>query len=285
MEGQNPGRAEIERQIEDTEPKIKSAESAIAERPDSNRSRSLQITLRNLRGELSNLKAMLERAEDEAPSDSPEDSKTKAELDRNKDELDDIEAKLSLAADPVEINNLTVSKRFLQMERNQLLIRLTHETAPAVTDEDIETVRKEVEAKIRIIQAQNAQIEDLKKQLSAAKAQVWDPLRESSSDSTRITVTAGRLRAINGEARRLGAENYELKKQMGELKNKKDGLHRAIGDLTVHVKDAEAHARETEARAMALADELQEAERRIEALERENKGLRDTIIDSRRHGL
>lgn len=287
MAGKSADVAALEEEIAKTKKKIESAERAVAERPDSNRARSLQITLRNLRAELHNLEESLDAARAEGADEEEEDEGDawiRDALDKNQKEIDDIDLKLRDAKDQVEVNNLTVSKRFLQMERNQLLIRLTHETAPAASDEDIETVRREVESKMRIIEAQNKQIEELKKELSAAKAQVWDPLRETESDETRITVTAGRLRSINGEARRLGAENYELKKQIGELKTEKDSLHRTIGDLTVHIRDVEAHARETEARAGKLAAELQEAERRMEEADRTIDGLKAALEDSRRHG-
>ena len=116
---------ELEERIESCRNRIRSAEAAIAERPDSSRAQTLNISIRPIRAELAELEHRLEEARKKEPED-PREEKIRKELEKNQAELDDIEEKLHGETDPIKVNNLTVSKRFLQMERNQLLIRLTN---------------------------------------------------------------------------------------------------------------------------------------------------------------
>ena len=272
---------ELEERIESCRNRIRSAEAAIAERPDSSRAQTLNISIRPIRAELAELEHRLEEARKKEPED-PREEKIRKELEKNQAELDDIEEKLHGETDPIKVNNLTVSKRFLQMERNQLLIRLTNGgQAEETEDEEVAGLRKANEAKTRIIEDQNAKIEALRKELASAKAALGTPEDGVSCDETRVTVTAGRLNSIQNEARRLGAENYDLRSEISELKKQADMMHRNIGELTCHCRESEDHVRELEERCRALSGQLETSVRRLREAENEIKGLREYIAGSR----
>ena len=228
---------ELEERIESCRNRIRSAEAAIAERPDSSRAQTLNISIRPIRAELAELEHRLEEARKKEPED-PREEKIRKELEKNQAELDDIEE-----TDPIKVNNLTVSKRFLQMERNQLLIRLTNGgQAEETEDEEVAGLRKANEAKTRIIEDQNAKIEALRKELASAKAALGNPEDGVSCDETRVTVTAG---------------------------------------LTCHCRESEDHVRELEERCRALSGQLETSVRRLREAENEIKGLREYIAGSR----
>ena len=253
---------ELEERIESCRNRIRSAEAAIAERPDSSRAQTLNISIRPIRAELAELEHRLEEARKKEPED-PREEKIRKELEKNQAELD-------------------VSKRFLQMERNQLLIRLTNGgQAEETEDEEVAGLRRANEAKTRIIEDQNAKIEALRKELASAKAALGNPEDGVSCDESRVTVTAGRLNSIQNEARRLGAENYDLRSEISELKKPADMMHRNIGELTCHCRESEDHVRELEERCRALSGQLETSVRRLREAENEIKGLREYIAGSR----
>lgn len=272
--------AEIEERIESCRKRIMSAEAAIAERPDSSRAQTLSISIRPLRAELADLEHLLDEVRRREGEGDPREQEIKRELEKNRAEIEDIEEKLRTTSDPVEINNLSVSRRFLQMERNQLLIRLTGGRNSDEGDETAE-LRRANDAKSRIIEDQNAKIESLRKELAAAKAAVGNPEDSASCDETRVTVTAGRLNSIRNEARRLGAENYELRTEVEKLKKQADVLHRNIGELTGHCRESDGHIRELEERCRALSGQLDASMRKLREAEKENAGLREYIAGSK----
>ncbi len=271
--------AELRERIAACRKRIESTEKAIAERPDSSRAQTLSISIRPIRAELAELERRLDEVLKKGEEEDPGTGKTEAALARNRSELDDIERELETETDPVRINNLTVSKRFLQMERNQLLIRLAGNGGPEEDDAELAELRKANDAKSRIIADQNEKIESLKKELAVSKA--GNPEDSVSCDETRVTVTAGRLTAIKNEARRLGAENYDLKSQISELKKQADSMHRSISDLTLHCREDEKRIRELEERCTALSGQLESSVRKLREADREIKGLREYIAGSK----
>ncbi len=269
--------AEIEERIEACRKRIMSAEAAIAERPDSSRAQTLAISVRPLRAELANLERLLDEAR---AREDPREREIRKELDKNQAEIEELEERLRTASDPVEVNNLSVSRRFLQMERNQLLIRLAGGRGAEEEDETAE-LRRANDAKSRIIEDQNAKIESLRKELSVAKAALGNPEDSASCDETRVTVTAGRLNSIRNEARRLGAENYDLRTEISDLKKQADLLHRNIGELTAHCRESDGHIRELEERCRALSGQLEASVRKLREAEKEIAGLREYIAGSK----
>lgn len=272
--------AEIEERIESCRKRIMSAEAAIAERPDSSRAQTLAISIRPLRAELANLEHLLDEARRREGEGDPREQGIRRELEKNRAEIEELEERLRTTSDPVEANNLSVSRRFLQMERNQLLIRLTG-GRDADGEDEIAELRRANDAKSRIIEDQNAKIESLRKELAAARAAVGNPEDSASCDETRVTVTAGRLNSIRNETRRLGAENYELRTEVSDLKKQADILHRNIGELTGHCRESDGHIRELEERCRALSGQLEASVRKLREAEKENAGLREYIAGSK----
>ncbi len=193
-----------------------------------------------LRGIISMLKAEISELETELDgSASAEDVPDPiADIDSK---LHDIDLALKNESDPIARNNLEVSKRFLQMERNHALIEKTGR------------VKKEdpLEARIRSLEnsLQNSvkYSEDLRRKLDNAikeadhyRILAENPDRGIKCDTARVTVEARTLGDLRNRLSEKSLAYESLKRENRELKDQIAMLCRNISELTVHCKEGDS---------------------------------------------
>ncbi len=154
--------------------------------------------------------------------------------------LADIDSALMDETDPIIRNNLEVSKRFLQMERNHALIEKTQTTK---IEDPLETKIRSLEKRL-----QNSAIyaEDLRVKLDYALKDVEhyrllaeNPDRNSKCDTTRVIIEAGALRDLRNQVKIKTLETETLKKENRALKDQIALLHKNITELTVHCREGD----------------------------------------------
>jgi len=287
---EGPPIAEIEEQIDYHEDKLKSIQRAIDENPDSNRTRMLEISMRNMRAELSNLKLALEDAKKCGEEDRQAVSLLKKDIEDRNSRIDEIDRVLENEPDKTARNNLEVSKRFLQMEINSLEIRISDATRKADVvkhedkDKEIEELRRSNDARARMIADLQSRLSSAERDLSVAKALAADP-EKVQCDETRVTVTSGRLNELSNKAAALGAENYDLKCQITKLKQSADMSKKDIHDLTIHCKNGDSQILELQGRIAALVEEGDAVRKKAAEIQSENEGLKNYMKDMKREGL
>ena len=216
---------------------------------------------RGLKGMLAMLKD--EIAEYEHRLDEMDDAGTDydAEIADIDSKLRDIASQMELETDPVIRNNLEVSKRFLQMERNHLLIEKT-QGAPKKDpmEERLEELTKRIEANTKYIADLERRLEKAEKDASYYKRLAENPDREVSCDTTRVTVTAEALSELRNDAKMKAIENGNLKMENRELKNQIDMLRRNVRELTEHCREADSQIIKQQATLALLRKQLEDRE-------------------------
>ena len=187
------------------------------------------------------------------------------DIDTQIDDIDakirDINSQMELESDPVVKNNLEVSKRYLQMERNGLLIRQAQTTKRKTPEEEkIEELQNLCDSRLRFIQDLEARLKKAEKDLSYYKAMVDNPDRGLSCDLTRVTLTAESLSAMRNESKKLSLENYQLKEEIRKLRNDLDMKGKNIKELTLHCKEADSEILRLQARVQELRKKIEDSE-------------------------
>jgi len=287
-DAEGPSAAEIEQAIKACKEKIAKIQNIINERAGSNQAITLEPALRSTRGDLATMERQLDLAKQQEQKSAANVAQLQVDIKEHERRIADLEQQMKSAHDGVDINNLEVSRRFLQMERNQLLCELTElesaknvENANDGTDaEDSDTeLRRSNDAKTRIIEDLNQKLEKTQKELAVAKAMIDGYEGDADPDTTRVTVKAERIQGLKNENRRLQAENEGLRAHDAMTS------HSTVG-LTAHCKDMEEHARnlesqllETTERCNALAGNTEALEKEIRRLQAENDGLKAHLDD------
>ena len=212
-----------------------------------------------LKGMAAMLRTEIEDLEAELQEDGGDD------LDSQIDDIDakirDINSQMELESDPVVKNNLEVSKRYLQMERNGLLIRHAQTTKRKTPEEEkIEELENLCETRLRFIQELETRLKTAEKDLSYYKALADNPERGLSCDMSRVTITAESLSAMRNESKKLALENYQLKEEIRKLKAELDMKSQNIKELTRHCREADSEILRLEARVQELGKKLQDSE-------------------------
>ncbi len=234
MPGKGVGSAsEIKWLIEDRKRRLEDATQQLKMVSDEEVKRGLNGIISMLKVEISDFEIEL----DESTS-IENDPDPIADIDSK---LSDIDIALKNETDPIVRNNLEVSKRFLQMERNHALIEKTSSS------------RKEdpLEVKIRSLEnsLQNSvkYAEDLRCKLDNAikEANHYRLLAENldrgiKCDTTRVTVEARTLCDLRNQLKERSLAYESLKRENRELKDQIAMLRRNISELTLHCKEGDS---------------------------------------------
>lgn len=291
-DAEGPSAAEIEQAIQACQEKIAKIQGIMHERADSNRAVTLEPALRSARSDLVVLERQLDLAKEREQKTATSAAQLRVDIAEHERRIADLEGQMKSAKDGVDINNLEVSRRFLQMERNQLLCELTKlEAAKAATpaggadDEDgddeaeVAELRRSNDAKTRIIEDLNQKLEKLRKELAVAKAMIDGYEGDADPDSTRVTVKAERLQELKNENRRLQAENEDLKAHDAMTSHSTVGLTAHCKDMDEHARELENQLLETTERCNALAGHTTALEKELRQLQAENDGLKAHLDD------
>lgn len=181
------------------------------------------------------------------------------------DDLDrkirDINTLLENETDPIIRNNLEVSKRYLQMERNGTLIKITQtRKVKDPVQEKIEELEQLCGSRLRIINDLQEKLRKAEKDLSYYKAIAENPDRKVSCDTARVSVTAEALSELRNEAKVLSVNNYNLKTENRELKKQIDLLRQNVVELTKHCKEADSQVNTLQSRIHQLRKEMEARE-------------------------
>ncbi len=242
---------ELEWMIEDRRRMLADAEEKYRFSGDAEIRNALLQHMRTLKAEISRLEEQLEEAKE---SEDPG-----SEIEEIDSQLRDIATALERETDPVVRNNLEVSKRFLQMERNGLLIRMTQkEKTRDPFEEKMEELEQLSESRLRMINDLRTRLEKAEKDLSYYKSLADHPERNVSSDRTRVTITAEALSEIRNEAKVLSVENANLKMENRALKREMDLQSANVRELTRHCKEADSEIIRLQARVQELRMKLEE---------------------------
>lgn len=237
---------EIKWLIEDRRRRMEDVQEQLAAVPDDDVAAGLKGILRLLEEEIADLESEL------------------CQRDENDDEIADLDTKirdidlmLESETDPIVRNNLEVSKRYLQMERNGALIRQTQsQKRKDPQEERIAELKKLNDDRLRLIQDLQGRLARAEKDLSYYKALAEHPERNVSCGTSRVTVTADSLSALRNESKVLSVENYKLKEQVRDLKNELEMQRKNIRELTLHCKDADSQILILQARVQELMKKL-----------------------------
>ena len=214
--------------------------------------KGLKGMLAMLNDEIAELERRLDEMEDEGPDYDAEI----ADIDSK---LADIASQMQLETDPVVRNNLEVSKRFLQMERNHLLVEKTQGTPRRdPLEERIEDLSRKLEAGRAYAAELENRLAKAEKEISYYKRLAENPDRNVSCDTTRVTVTAEALSELRNDAKLKAIENGNLKMENRELKNQIDMLRRNIRELTEHCRDADSQIMKQQAALALLRKQMEE---------------------------
>lgn len=171
--------------------------------------------------------------------------------------LADIDTALKNESDPIVRNNLEVSRRFLQMERNHALIEKTQSTK---TEDPSEVKIRSLENSLANSQRY---AEDLRVKLDRALKDVEhyrmlaeNPDRNVKCDTARVTVQAGVLSDLRNQFKIKSLECETLKRENRALKDQIAMLHKNICELTVHCKEGDTQILVLQKRLADLRQEL-----------------------------
>ncbi|MCQ2070079.1 MAG: hypothetical protein MJZ68_03000 [archaeon] len=243
----------LEREIEEYRLRIEGIEKTLESGPGKDQDVLLRRTLERMRDEM----AELERRLDEGRSDE----EMLEEYDR---QMAEIRADMADETDPVVRNNLEVALRFLQMERNHLLVEMTVSDRKVPTPEErIAELERETESRSRIIGDLTSRIKSLEKELDETKA-IRDP--SSDYDGAKVSVTSARLSELNAKNKNLGYENTQLKIQISDLKKEMDTMRSNIRSLTEHCKESDRQVLVLQDRLRKSDEALEKARSEIERL-------------------
>lgn len=243
--------AELQWLIEDRRRRIEDVEERLSSEEDEGLRHALEAMLRTLREEVDRFTEELESRDDAEDFGS--------EMEDIDSKIRDINSCLETETDPVVRNNLEVSKRFLQMERNGLLIRMTQkEKRKDPVQEKLEELEELAESRLRMIDDLRSRLEKAEKDLSYYKSVAEHPERNVSSDRTRVTLTAEALSELRNESKVLSVENYNLKTQVKELKREIDRRSADIKELTRHCRESDSEILRLQARVQELRMKLEE---------------------------
>ena len=251
MDGTEGSAAELEWLIEDRRRRIEDVEERLSTEKDEGLKRGLEAMLRTLREEVDTFTQELDSRQDDDDFDS--------EIEDIDSKIRDINLCLESETDPVVRNNLEVSKRYLQMERNGLLIKMTQkEKRKDPMEERLEELEGLAASRLRMIEDLRTKLEKAEKDLSYYKSVAEHPERNVSSDRTRVTLTAEALSALRNESKVLSVENYNLKTQVKELRKEIDRRSADIKELTRHCRESDSEILRLQARVQELRMKLDE---------------------------
>ena len=193
------------------------------------------------------LKGMIAMLEAEI-SDLEDELNEKTQTDGDDDFIADIDAKLAdidtalkNESDPIVRNNLEVSKRFLQMERNHALIEKTQSTRKEdPLEARIRDLENSLQNSVRYAEDLRAKLDRALKDAEHYRMIAENPDRNVKCDATRVTVEAGTLSDLRNQAKIKSLECESLKRENRALKDQIAMLHKNIGELTVHCKEGDS---------------------------------------------
>ncbi|MCQ2079870.1 MAG: hypothetical protein MJZ38_07450 [archaeon] len=250
MPNGNGSAAEIEWLIEERKRRTEDIEEQVSGTTDEDLLKGLKGMLAMLRNEVADLERELDDMDIQEDIDGAID-----DIDRR---IRDIDSQICMESDQIIRSNLEVSKRYLQMERNGLLIKLTQKTRRKDPQEArIEELEKLCESRLRLINDLQKRLEKAEKDLSYYKAVAENPDRRVSCGTTRVSVTADELSRLRNEAKVAGVNNYNLKTENRELKNQIAMLGKNIQELTKHCKDGDSQILILQGRVQELRKELE----------------------------
>lgn len=251
-DGSNGSVSEIKWLIEERKRRIEDIGEQMVSETDEILLRGLKGVCSMLRSELAELERELD--EKEESSDPNEDALKDVDC-----KIADIDSQLGLETDAVVRNNLEVSKRFLQMERNALLIKMTQkEKRKDSAEEKLKELEKLSESRLRMIDDLRERLDTAEKERSYYKAVAENPDRKVSCDTTRVTVTAGALRDLRNEAKVLAITNGNLKTENRELKNGIEALRNDVRRLTLLCKESDSQILLLQSKVFELRKQLEE---------------------------
>ena len=245
--------SELQWLIEDRRRRLEDVEEQLSTATDPDIITGLKGMITMLREEIADLEDEL------AENDGAED--IDSQIDDIDSKIRDINSQMELETDPVVRNNLEVSKRYLQMERNGLLIRQAQTTKRKTPEEErIEELEELSETRLRFIRELEERLKKAERDLSCYKALADNPDRGVSCDLTKVTVTAESLSALRNESKKLALENYQLKEEIRKLKADLDMKGRNIKELTLHCKEADSEILRLQARVQELRKKMEDSE-------------------------
>ncbi|AGI48028.1 hypothetical protein TALC_01036 [Thermoplasmatales archaeon BRNA1] len=280
--------SDLEKQIEKQEATVRKIEATISAKKGSNQANMLAVSLKNARGDLANMRAMLEDMLAAEAEEDPDTSSVRKDIADRKVRLKELDRDYEDETDPVKRNNIEVSRRFLQMEINSLLIRLSEAERgieAGSPESEIEDLKRDIDGRIRMIEHLREELDAVRKELAIANARLGKPEDKVMCDTTRVTVEAGRLKEMDNSIRTLGAENYELRRQLDELKKERDVMKRNIRELTVHCDNSDRQIIELQSRIRTLNAAAEKAARDRDAALIKIESLNLYIKDMRRAGM
>ena len=245
--------SELQWLIEDRRRRLEDVEEQLSSATDPDIIAGLKGMISMLNDEIADLEAELGESGGEDDIDS--------QIDDIDSKIRDINSQMELETDPVVRNNLEVSKRFLQMERNGLLIRQAQTTKRKSPEEEkIEELQNLCDSRLRFIQDLESRLKKAEKDLSYYKALADNPDRGLSCDLSRVTVTAESLSAMRNESKKLSLENYQLKEEIRKLRSELDMKGKNVVELTRHCKEADSEILRLQARVQELRKKMEDSE-------------------------
>ncbi|MCQ2078839.1 MAG: hypothetical protein MJZ38_02115 [archaeon] len=250
--GSSGSAQEIQWLIEERKRRIEDLEEQMSASTDEDFIRGLKGMMSMLRSEIAELEHELDEKEGEA--EDPED------IIRDLDaKIRDIDSQMQLETDPVVRNNLEVSKRFLQMERNAQLIKMTQTVERKdPLEERVEELERLCDSRQRYIQDLEERLRKAEKDVSYYKAIADNPDRLVNCDATRVSVTAGKLAEMRNEAKMLAINNGNLKSENRELKSQILLLN--VMELTKHCRESDSQVLILQKRVVDLRKQLEDGE-------------------------
>ena len=253
MDGGEGSAEELMWLLEERRRRAGDIEEQLSAEKDPEMAKGLKGMLAMLRDEIAEYERRLDSLEDEGPDYDAEI----ADIDSK---LRDISSQMELETDPVVRNNLEVSKRFLQMERNHLLIEKTSRPAEDPQEERIDELTRRCEADRQYISDLERRLEKAEKDASYYRRLAETPDRDVSCDTSRVTVTAEALSELRNEAKLRSIENGNLKMENRELKNQIEMLRKNVRELTEHCKEADSQINKQQATLALLRRQLEDRE-------------------------
>jgi chromosome segregation ATPase len=187
--------------------------------------------------------AMLEAEISDLEDELNEMSQTEGEDDFIADldsKLADIDIALKNESDPIVRNNLEVSKRFLQMERNHALIEKTQSTKKEdPLEERVRSLENSLQTSKKYAEELRVKLDKALKDAKHYRMVAENPDRNVKCDATRVSVEAGTLSDLRNQAKIKTLECENLKRENRALKDQIAMLHKNIGELTVHCKEGD----------------------------------------------
>lgn len=245
---------EIQWLIEERRRRAEDIEEQISASSDNDMITGLKGMLSMLRSEI----AELERELDEKSSEEEDPEEVLADLDAK---IRDIDSQMKLETDPVVRNNLEVSKRFLQMERNAHLIKMTQKVERKdPMEEKVEELQRLCDSRQTYIRELEERLKKAEKDVSYYKAIADNPDRLVNCDATRVSVTAGKLAELRNEAKVLAINNGNLKTENRELRNQIQLMHQNIVELTKHCRDSDSQVLILQKKVVDLRKQLEDGQ-------------------------